>query len=88
MNSNDSSRLTTAEPAAVAEITRLIVAALVTLGVFQLDDAAWNAITLVIGGVISVALSWWTRKRATPVANPHNDAGAPLAPTAPPTSAP
>lgn len=76
--------VTAVEPAAIAEIARLVVAALVAVGVFEVDDATWNAITLVIGGLISVALTWWTRRRATPLAAPHNAAGAPLIPNGPP----
>lgn len=59
--------LVVAEPASVAEIARLFVAALVTIGVFNFDDATWNAITLIIGGLLSIGLTWWTRSKVRPV---------------------
>lgn len=75
--------VTSTEPAVVTEITRLIVAALVALGVFQFDDATWDTITLILGGLISIGLSWWTRRKVTPTAKPKTDDGVPLVPAPP-----
>lgn len=75
--------LPAAEPASVSEIARLIVAALVALGVFELDDTTWNTITLIIGGLISIGLTAWTRRKVTPKAKPRTDEGVPLVPSPP-----
>ena len=74
------------EPAASTEIARLVVAALVALGVFEFDDATWNTITLVIGGLVSIGFSWWTRRTVTPTAKPKTDDGIPLVPATPPAA--
>lgn len=64
-SSTDTS-LVAVEPASVAELARLVVGILVTTGVFNFDDAMWNAITLIIGGLLSVGLTLWTRSRVSP----------------------
>ncbi len=69
-----------AEPYASAEIARLIVAGLVALGVITLDDTALGVITGLIGAAISVGLSWWARRKSTPLAHPRNEHGTKLAP--------
>ena len=72
-----------AEPASITEVARLIVAALVALGVFEFDDTTWNTITLIIGGLISIGLTWLTRRKSTPLAKPRSDDGRPLVPARP-----
>ncbi len=71
-----------AEPASMSELARLIVAALVALGVFEFDDAVLNTITLIVGGLISIVLTWWTRRTVTPSVKPRTDDGRPLVPAA------
>ncbi len=53
-SANNEPPVTAVEPASITEIARLVVAALVTLGVFEFDDATWNTITLIIGGILSI----------------------------------
>lgn len=60
--------LVNVEPVSVSEVARLIVAVLVTIGVFNFDDATLNTIELIIGGLISIALTWWTRSKVGPTA--------------------
>ncbi len=72
--------LVNAEPASVSEIARLIVAVLVTIGVLEVDDLTLNSITLALGGLISIGLTWWTRRKSTPIAQPRGEDGRPLVP--------
>ncbi len=87
-SANSEPPVTAVEPASITEIARLIVAALVTLGVFEFDDTTWNTITLIIGGIISIVLTWWARRKVTPTAKPRSNQGAPLVPATPPTAPP
>lgn len=80
--------LTNAEPVSVAEVARLVVAALVTVGVFNFDDATLNTITLVVGGLLSIGLTVWARMKVTPVAAPKTSDGQPLATPVPPPPTP
>lgn len=72
--------LVNAEPASVSEIARLIVAVLVTIGVLEVDDLTLNSITLALGGLLSIGLTWYTRRKSTPLAKPRTDDGRPLVP--------
>ncbi|MGI8312212.1 hypothetical protein [Saccharopolyspora hattusasensis] len=68
-------RLLTTEPAAVAELARLAVAALATTGVIQLDDPYTDAAALAASAAASLGLTWWTRRRVTPAARPRDADG-------------
>jgi hypothetical protein len=57
------------EPAAYAEIARLVVAVLVGLGWVTVDSATANLIATVIGGVLSIALTLAVRQHVTPVSS-------------------
>lgn len=69
-----------AEPAGITEAIRLVVAALVAVGVFEVDDTTLNAIMLAIGGLVSIGLTFFTRRKSTPLAKPRTDDGRPLVP--------
>lgn len=71
-------RLGEAEPVALAEAVRLLLAALVTAGWITIDSATTNWITTVVGLVASVVATVWTRRRVTPVATPKSAEGRPL----------
>lgn len=58
---------TSTEPAAVAELVRLVLVALVAAGWFTLPDAAVASIVSAVGVAASIALTWWTRRRVVPV---------------------
>lgn len=72
-----------AEPAGITEAIRLVVAALVAVGVFEVDDTTLNAIMLAIGGLVSIGLTFVTRRKSTPLAKPRTDDGRPLVPARP-----
>lgn len=55
------------EPAAYAEVVRLVIAALVAIGWIGLDDNATNAIVTAVGAVLSVVLTVVVRQHVTPV---------------------
>lgn len=76
------------EPVSVAEVARLIVAALVAVGVFNFDDATLNTITLLVGGLLSIGLTVWARKKVTPLAEPKTSDGLKLATPVPPPPTP
>lgn len=78
-------RLAEAEPAALAEATRILLAALVTAGWLTIDSATMSWVVTAVGLLASVAATAWTRNRVTPLAAPRNAGGAPLAPAAPQT---
>ena len=69
-----------AEPAGITEAIRLVVAALVAVGVFEVDDTTLNAVMLAIGGLVSIGLTFFTRRKSTPLAKPRTDDGRPLVP--------
>lgn len=69
-----------AEPASITEIVRLIVAALVAVGVIEVDDTTVSALILAIGGLISIGLTFWTRRKVSPLAKPRTDDGRVLVP--------
>lgn len=54
------------EPAATAEVLRLVLLALVALGVVTIDHTALDAIIAAVGALASIALTAWTRSRVTP----------------------
>ncbi|MBB5157651.1 hypothetical protein [Saccharopolyspora phatthalungensis] len=76
---------TQTEPAAIAEVVRVILVALVGAGWLALDDATLASIVSVVGVLASVALTWWTRRKVTSLARPRATDGTPLVPAAPPT---
>lgn len=78
-------RLADAEPAALAEAARILLAALVTAGWLAIDSATVNWIVTAVGLLASVAATAWTRNRVTPLVAPRSTEGAPLAPAAPRT---
>jgi len=55
-----------AEPVAVAEAVRLVLLALVALGVVTIDQTALDAIMAAVGALASIAVSAWTRRLVTP----------------------
>lgn len=59
---------TATEPVAVAELVRVVLAALVTLGWVTLDEPAVMTVSTAVAGLVSLALSWWARRRVTPTA--------------------
>ncbi len=62
------------EPAAYAEVVRLIIAALVGLGWITLDEPTVNAIVTVAGAVVSIVLTIIVRANVTPLPSPDSDA--------------
>lgn len=70
------------EPVAIAAAVQAVLAALVTVGWVQLDDAKISAIGTVVAIVISASLTVWTRGKVTPSAAPAAADGTPLVPAA------
>lgn len=68
------------EPVAVSEVVRYIAGILVATGWLTISDDTLNIIITVVGALLSLAMTIWTRKSVTPVAEPHNTAGNPLVP--------
>lgn len=68
------------EPVAVAAVVQAILAALVTFGWVQLDDARISAIGTVVALVVATSLTVYARGRVTPVSNPTDLDGTPLVP--------
>lgn len=62
-----SARTPTHEPAAYAEVVRLVLAALVGLGWLTVDDPTANGIATAVGAVLSVVLTFVVRQHVTPV---------------------
>ena len=56
------------EPAAYAEVARLVIAALVGLGWITLSSNTINAIVTVVGALASILLTVSVRANVTPVA--------------------
>jgi hypothetical protein len=59
------------EPVAIAAAVQAVLAAIVTIGWVQLDDATIATIATVIAGAVSVAITIYTRSKVTPVSNPR-----------------
>jgi hypothetical protein len=55
------------EPVAIAAAVQAVLAAIVTIGWVQLDDATIATIATVIAGAVSVILTLYTRSKVTPV---------------------
>lgn len=55
------------EPAAYAELVRLVLAAIIAVGWITLDDTTTNAVATAVGAVISFVLSFVVRSHVTPV---------------------
>ena len=64
------SQSTRPEPVAIAAAVQAVLAAIVTIGWVQLDDATIATIATVIAGAVSVVLTIYTRSKVTPVSNP------------------
>lgn len=58
---------TNTEPAAIAEVVRVILVGLVAAGWVTLPDATIAGIVSAVGVLGSIALTWWTRRRVVPV---------------------
>lgn len=56
-----------AEPAAWAEVVRLVIGALVALGWVTVSDTATNSIVTAVGAVLSIVLTVVVRQHVTPV---------------------
>lgn len=68
------------EPVAIAAAVQAVLAALVTVGWVQLDDAKLSAIGTVVAIVIGTSITLAARRRVTPVVNPTDADGTPLVP--------
>jgi hypothetical protein len=55
------------EPAAYAELARLVITAVVALGWVTVDNATANTIASVIGTIVSIVLTVAVRQHVTPV---------------------
>lgn len=67
-------------PVVTAATVQAVLAAIVTLGWVQLDDATVATIATAIAAVIAAVTTWLARSRVTPVANPVDASGTPLVP--------
>lgn len=63
----------TREPAAYAEIARLVVGAIVALGWVTVDDATANTVASAIGTLVSIALTVAVRQHVAPVPTRPDD---------------
>lgn len=68
------------EPVAIAAAVQAVLAALVTVGWVQLDDAQLASIGTVVAIVAGTAVTLAARRRVTPVASPTAEDGTPLVP--------
>lgn len=68
------------EPVAIAAAVQAVLAALVTLGWVQLDDARISAIGTVVALVAAVYVTVTARSAVTPISNPTAADGQPLVP--------
>lgn len=55
-----------AEPAAFAEVARVIITALITGGWLTIDSTTVDWIVTGVGMLVSIAFTVWTRNRVTP----------------------
>lgn len=55
------------EPAAYAELARLVVGVIVALGWITVDNVTANALASAIGTIVSIALTVAVRQHVTPV---------------------
>lgn len=58
------------EPVAIAAAVQAVLAAIVTIGWVQLDDATIATLATVIAGAVSVGITIYTRSKVTPVSDP------------------
>lgn len=72
------------EPVAVAAAVQAVLAALVTVGWSQMDDATVAACGTVVAAVIGAVVTLMARRQVTPVADPRAPDGTPLEPASPP----
>lgn len=66
------------QPVLNAAAVQTVLAALVTVGWVQLDDAVVASLATVIAAMIGGAVTWFTRAKVTPMASPRDEAGRPL----------
>lgn len=59
------------EPVAIAGAIQAVLAALVTLGWLNLDDATQSIIATAVAGVLSLITTYVARKKVTPVSDPR-----------------
>lgn len=59
------------EPVAIAAAAQAVLAALVTVGWLQLDDATIASVATGIAAILSVVLTLIARSRVTPVSDPR-----------------
>lgn len=70
----------TREPAAYAELARLVIAVVVALGWITVDNGAANVIASAIGTIVSVVLTIAVRQAVTPVTTRPSDDHSPASP--------
>jgi hypothetical protein len=58
------------EPVAIGAAVQAVLAAIVTIGWVQLDDATIATIATLIAGAVSVGITIYTRSKVTPVSDP------------------
>ena len=58
---------TNTEPAAVAELVRVVLVGLVAAGWVTIPDATIAGVVSAVGVLGSIVLTWWTRRRVVPV---------------------
>lgn len=74
------------EPAGFAELVRVLVALGVGAGWITNQEANGLTVGLTgLGVLVSVLLTWWTRRKVTPAARPRTADGTALVPAPPPT---
>lgn len=74
------------EPAGLAELVRVVIGLAVGAGWITAQEAnTWTVGATALGVVVSVVLTWWTRRKVTPAARPRDADGTPLVPAPPPT---
>lgn len=71
---------------AIAAAVQAVLAALVTVGWVQLDDAQLASIGTVVAIVAASAITLAARRRVTPVTNPTTPDGTPLVPAESPST--
>lgn len=72
------------EPAVLSEAARILLVVIAGAGWLTISDQTISWVVSVVGVVASVALTGWTRKTVTPLAEPKTARGTPLAPISPP----
>jgi hypothetical protein len=68
------------EPAVLAEAARILLVVIVSAGWLTISDQTITWVVSVVGLAASVALTGWTRRTVTPLAQPRSASGLPLVP--------